>query len=45
LTIKRAITDPRAKSLITERDPDTINMGDDDECKTSNTANTAADRK
>ena len=33
------------KGLITERDPDTINMGNDAECKAANTANTAADRK
>jgi hypothetical protein len=33
------------KGLIAERDPDTINMGNDAECKTPNTANTAADRK
>jgi hypothetical protein len=33
------------KGLITERDPDTINMGNDAECKASNTANTAPDRK
>jgi ATP-dependent protease ClpP protease subunit len=33
------------KGLVTERDPDTINMGNDAECKASNTANTAPDRK
>jgi hypothetical protein len=33
------------KGLITERDPDTINMGNDAECKEYNTRNTASDHK